>query len=225
MPDNDHTAPPPPSYDRRWWPWLVAGLAVALLIVGCCVGAPLLRKSMVKKSQAAAAASASAFAMPTPSPSPTRPPGPGAALDEIAGTEMHAVQGRRPAIDGPAKFVINRIKCGATKLGQSFFRYKAEKNTKFCIVHATLTNVGKKTYSDYTDFAQGARCSDGKAYQADGLAAVGVDSNEGDLNKKLAPGKSTQGYLVFVIPAKARLTALQLHSTLFDSDGVVIPVK
>jgi hypothetical protein len=121
--------------------------------------------------------------------------------------------------DGKFEFVVSKIDCGKTRLGDTNFGKDAQ--GQFCVVNVKVTNIGREaqTLDASSRYLYG---SGGQRFDADTEAALylGVNQTRTFL-EDINPGNSVNGVLVFDIPKNAEPTKIELHDSPF-SGGVTV---
>jgi hypothetical protein len=124
----------------------------------------------------------------------------------------------QPGRDGKFEFVVQKVECGISSIGDSVVGKKAQ--GQFCEVHLTVKNIGDKAQL-FDSSSQHAYNAAGQKYDADGEAGIYLgDSGNAFLNN-INPGNTVTGIVVFDIPAGQKITKLELHDSPF-SGGVTV---
>ncbi|WP_232847893.1 DUF4352 domain-containing protein [Occultella kanbiaonis] len=115
--------------------------------------------------------------------------------------------------DGKFEFVVTSIETGVSEVGSEYFNERAQ--GQFVLVHLTVTNIGE-TPQYFSDGDQQLFDAAGREFAA-GIWIEGNDTFVTEIN----PGNTVDGTIVFVIPADAIPTTLELHDS-FLSGGVEV---
>ena len=123
----------------------------------------------------------------------------------------------QPARDGKFEFTVKAPRCGVKKVGSDLLGAKAQ--GQFCLVTVQVKNIGDEpqTFSDSSQKAFGADVE----YSTDTTAGLYANEDTSTFLNEINPGNKVTGVLVFDIPAKAKLTKLELHDSPF-SGGVTV---
>ena len=141
---------------------------------------------------------------------------------EDSGTESPSASATvgKAARDGDFEFTVKGIDCGEKTLGSSSFGASAD--GEFCLVKLKVENIG--TSAGYFEASnQKALDATGRTFSADGEAGAYVQGNN-SIWEQINPGNSVTGTVVFDVPAKTKLTAVELHDSMF-SGGVKVALK
>ncbi|GAB2601040.1 hypothetical protein Aab01nite_64360 [Paractinoplanes abujensis] len=138
---------------------------------------------------------------PSSSPSPSSPP--------RIGTKVR---------DGKFEFVVSGVDCSRTSVGPELLRRTAK--GRYCVVSLSVRNFSAGT-KYFVGRAQKAFDGRGGSYGNDELAGIYANRDTKTFLEKLGPGERVTGKLVFDVPAKVRLTRLELHDSLL-SGGVSV---
>lgn len=176
-------------------PWIAVLFAGVAVIVLFLAGAAAQHYS--SKEPTAAAATTAPAAKPTSKP----PPGVGDAVR-----------------DGKFEFVVSRVDCSRTSLGQEHLKRTAK--GKFCIVGLAVRNIADGSQF-FLGHAQKAFDAAGDEFGNDEIAGIYANRDTETFLRKLDPGERVTGSLVFDIPESATLTTLELHDSLL-SNGVKV---
>jgi hypothetical protein len=125
-----------------------------------------------------------------------------------------------PVRDGRFEFTVTRVDCSRTTVGAE--RLQRTADGRFCVVSLTVRNIGDGS-KYFLGRAQTAYDSTGAAYDSDELAGLYANGGVEAFLQKVDPGEKVSGKLVFDVPAKAELTALELHDSPL-SGGVRAPL-
>ncbi|GAA5199582.1 hypothetical protein GCM10023322_75510 [Rugosimonospora acidiphila] len=127
----------------------------------------------------------------------------------------------QPVRDGKFEFTVQKIQCGATKVGDSVLNKTAQ--GQFCMVTLKVANIGKEAQT-FDDSSQKAYGADGAQFSADSTAGLYANSNDETFLNQINPGNTVTGTVIFDIPKTAKLAKLELHDSPF-SGGVTVAVK
>jgi Domain of unknown function (DUF4352) len=122
-----------------------------------------------------------------------------------------------PVRDGKFEFVVRKVDCGKTRIGDQYVNTKAQ--GQFCLVHLKVTNIGKEaqTLDGSNQYLFG---SGGQRFDADTEAAIYLDEAQTFL-EQINPGNTVNGIVVFDIPKSEKPTKIELHDSAF-SGGVTV---
>jgi len=133
-----------------------------------------------------------------------------------------AVPGVGAAVrDGKFEFVVSRVDCTQTTLGQEHLRRTAK--GKFCVVTLSLRNIGGGAQY-FLSYAQKAFDAAGTEYAVDEIADLYVNRDTKTFLDRVGPGERVAGKIVFDIPRAATLATLELHDSLL-SGGVRVSCR
>jgi hypothetical protein len=121
--------------------------------------------------------------------------------------------------DGKFEFVVRKVDCGKTRIGDQFGHRDAQ--GQFCRVDVKVTNIGKEsqTLDASSQFLYG---SGGQRFDADTEAAIYLGVNETrTFLEDINPGNSVDGILIFDIPKGQKPAKIELHDSPF-SGGVTV---
>ncbi|MEO3782441.1 DUF4352 domain-containing protein [Actinocorallia sp. B10E7] len=110
-------------------------------------------------------------------------------------------------MDGGLKVAVTLVKAVRDAKGKDMFS-QAAKGKRLFAVQLALKNVGTETYQDSPSNGALVFDADDQQYNADFREVAAGPSLSSSL--KLAPGRSGRGFLVFEVPAKAKVTRFQL---------------
>jgi hypothetical protein len=191
-------APPfgPPPRKRRVWPWVLGGIAVAV-IAACIGGFALLAGGAKVVGDAATELD-----------------------DNQKGANAVAGEFGKPAKDGKFEFTVTGMKCGTKEVGGEF-GVKAQ--GEFCLVDVTVRNVAT-TAELFDSNSQKAYDAKGTEYSVDGGAEVYVNDQNQTFLENINPGNKVNGKLVYDVPAGTELTSIVVHESMFTA-GIRIPLK
>ncbi|GAA4560990.1 DUF4352 domain-containing protein [Planotetraspora kaengkrachanensis] len=119
--------------------------------------------------------------------------------------------------DGKFSFKVTKMEKGLSKVGQGFAASKAQ--GQYVMIHLTVTNIGDEAQM-FTDSAQKLIDDKGREYDADSGAAILLDDSNAFLTN-INPGNTVKGFVLFDVPKNTKLTAIQLHDSVF-SGGVTV---
>ncbi|MFE6967106.1 DUF4352 domain-containing protein [Agromyces sp. NPDC057679] len=114
-------------------------------------------------------------------------------------------------------FTVTGMECGATTVGEGFDEATAK--GQFCVVNITLANNGSEPQTIWVQDITGL--IGGSSFEADSMASkFGEDYWTADLN----PGLTSEGTLVFDVPAGQKLDTVELDTGWFDQ-AVAVSVQ
>jgi hypothetical protein len=122
--------------------------------------------------------------------------------------------------DGKFEFAVTRVDCSRTTVVLE--RLKTTADGKFCVVGLTVRNVGDGA-KYFVGQAQKAYDAAGAEYGSDELAGLYANRGVEAFVRRIGPGETATGKLVFDVPKKAALVALELHDSPL-SGGVRVPL-
>lgn len=126
----------------------------------------------------------------------------------------------KPARDGDAEFTVTSVDCGVAEVGK-YAKYRAK--GQYCLVKATVKNVGSGKVSLVTASANKATTDAGQTLDAEITATVAANDDTSKLLSDVAPGASENVTWVWDIPKGQKITALKLYES-FGSTGVSVSV-
>jgi hypothetical protein len=118
--------------------------------------------------------------------------------------------------DGKFEFVVSRVDCSRTTLGEERLRRTAK--GKFCVVSLSARNIADAAQF-FLSYAQKGFDAAGAEYGVDEIADLYVNRDTKTFLDRVAPGQRVTGMIVFDVPKTATLTTLELHDSLL-SGGV-----
>lgn len=124
------------------------------------------------------------------------------------------------ARDGKFEFVVQKVDCGKTEVGEQFLNKTAQ--GQFCLVSLSVKNVGDKQQL-FDGSSQKAIGASGATYGHDGTAELYANKQNQTFLNQINPGNQVTGLLVFDIPKDATIKTLELHDSPF-SGGVKVDV-
>lgn len=127
----------------------------------------------------------------------------------------------QPVRDGNAEFTVSSVKCGVTSVGKQYST-KTPKQGQFCVVTATVKNVGDAPLGLEASSNEALDAS-GQEFRADISATIAANEDVTLFLKDLDPGTSTPVTWVWDLPAGERITTLKLYES-FSSKGVDVAV-
>jgi hypothetical protein len=122
--------------------------------------------------------------------------------------------------DGKFEFVVTKMDCSKTRVGDEFLNAKAQ--GRFCLVSVSVTNIGDEpqlfTGANQTAYA-------GKTeFKNDTGAEFYANDDSQTFLEEINPGNSVKGNLVFDVPKATKLTEIELHDGFF-SGGVRVSLS
>lgn len=124
-----------------------------------------------------------------------------------------------PIRDGSMEFVVNRIDCHATHLGDGILGITA--TGKFCQVNITVKNISD-TPQVFITADQKAYGNDKQTYSANTVAELYANNNSDPLLGTISPGDSTTGNLVYDIPPNSAIIKLKLRGSTSSNGAWVV---
>jgi hypothetical protein len=186
-------------------------IIAAGLIALCCVGGIIVAAvSGGKSSNQSAGSDKPAAAAPTGAvaAAPTQAAAPKKAQPKLG----------QPARDGKFEFTVTNVEYGKTQVGGQFANKTAQ--GQFVLVHVTVKNVGTEARM-FTGATQRALGEGGVKYDNDSSAEIYANTDNDTFLNTINPGNEVKGILVFDIPKDKKITAVQLHDSMF-SGGVTV---
>jgi archaellum component FlaG (FlaF/FlaG flagellin family) len=121
------------------------------------------------------------------------------------------------ATDDSYEFTVTKIKCGVSKVGDSYSAEKAQ--GQFCLVSLRVKNVGNDPIN-FSDENQALVDTKGKNYSPDDEAWIYLDS---DPYAEINPGNTLKTIVPFDLPKYAKPDHLLLKAGFWGaSEGVVV---
>jgi hypothetical protein len=122
------------------------------------------------------------------------------------------------ATDDDYQFTVTKIKCGVSRIGDSYSNEKAQ--GQFCLVSLRVKNVG----DDPTSFSSENQIlvdTKGENYSPDDEAWIYLDDS--DVWSEVNPGNTLQSVVPFDVPKKAKPDHLLLKTGLWGASyGVMV---
>lgn len=192
---HDKYPPRPPRKTRPRAPLrpLISGLAVAgALVVLFLAGAAA--ENFGHREQASA----------TPSPE--------------AGRKTSLPRLGKAVRDGSFEFVVRGVDCSRNTVGVEHLKRTAA--GRYCVVSLSVRNIATSPQI-FLGKVQKAYDPAGTGYTEDAIASLYANQNIRTLLRKIDPGDSVTGKLVFDVPKGTTLTTLELHDS-YLSGGVKV---
>jgi hypothetical protein len=126
-----------------------------------------------------------------------------------------------PVRDGKFEFVVSKVDCSKTKVGNAYLNKRAQ--GKFCQVSVKVTNIGKEAQL-FDGSSQKALDAKGTEFSNDGAAELYANEDNATFLNEINPGNSAKGRLIFDVPRSVKLTAIELHDSPF-SGGVEVSLS
>lgn len=147
-------------------------------------------------------------------PTPQRSIGTAPRLDEKDAAPPPVVPIGKAVRDGTFTFKVTRVRKGVTRVGGKGFHSKAA--GQYVLVSVVVANRSRKSRSFFGDNAQLIGDENkGERFPADTRAATFLKGSK-ELYEEIAPGRSVRGVIVFDVPKKATLTAVELHDSAYS---------
>ena len=124
--------------------------------------------------------------------------------------------------DGELRFVVNSVKCGASRIGDQYLNTKAQ--GQFCLVKIKVKNIsdGPTTFDGDNQTLINTK---GQDFSADTEAMFYANDDNQTFLEEINPGNQVTGTLVFDIPKKSKPDHMLLKAGVFGfSDGVTVDV-
>jgi hypothetical protein len=154
------------------------------------------------------------------------PASPTAPADESAKPKESAKPDAKigePVTDGELRFVVNSVKCGATRVGDEYFGAKAQ--GQFCLVRMKVKNISDAP-TTFDGDNQTLINKKGQEFSADTEAMFSVNDDNQTFLEEINPDNQVTGTLVFDIPKKTKPDKLLLKAGVFGfSEGVTVDVS
>jgi hypothetical protein len=126
-----------------------------------------------------------------------------------------------PVRDGKFEFTVTKLDCSKSKVGSEFLNETAQ--GKFCIISVTVKNIGKKAQT-FDGSSQKAYDADGTEFSNDTGAEIYANEGSPTFLQEINPGNQVKGKLIFDVPKSTKLTAIELHDSMF-SGGVKVSLS
>jgi len=126
-----------------------------------------------------------------------------------------------PVRDGKFEFVVTKVDCAKTKVGNEYLNKKAQ--GKFCMVSVTVKNIGKEAQL-FHGSSQKAMDAQGTEFSNDGAAEMYANQDNATFLNEINPGNSAKGRLIYDVPKSVKLTKMELHDSPF-SGGVEVSLS
>jgi Domain of unknown function (DUF4352) len=199
-------APQPPKkkpFYKRTWFLVLAGLTVLAIIMNAVNGG-----ETETAEPAAAVAEPPAVAEGDAAPAaPAAPEDDTFAIGEAAP-------------DGDFSFVVSKVDCGLTEIGDQYFGTTAQ--GQFCVVDVAVTNIGDTAGAFFGDNSKLLN-AEGQEFSADSEAAIYLENSD-SLFEEINPGNTLNSKIVFDVPAGTTPTSIELHDSAF-SGGVTVALQ
>jgi hypothetical protein len=198
---------PKKKHGPLFWILLIIGALVALVLFGSCVAA--------LSSGGSTTEGAPATTAPADKPASDKP-------NESAAPKAEAKIGE-PVKDGELRFVVNSVKCGATRVGDQYLGAKAQ--GQFCMVNMKVKNIsdGPTTFDGDNQTLINQK---GQQFSADTEAMLYINDENQTFLEEINPGNQVKGTLVFDIPKKSKPDKLLLKAGVLGfSEGVIVNVS
>jgi hypothetical protein len=126
-----------------------------------------------------------------------------------------------PVRDGKFEFTVTKLDCSKSKVGSEFLNETAQ--GKFCIISVTVKNIGKEAQT-FDGSSQKAYDADGTEFSNDTGAEIYANEGSPTFLQEINPGNQVKGKLIFDVPKSTKLTAIELHDSMF-SGGVKVSLS
>lgn len=122
--------------------------------------------------------------------------------------------------DGKFEFVVNKMDCSKSRVGDDILNAKAQ--GRFCIVSVSVTNIGDEPqlFTGSNQLAYAGKVE----FKNDGGAEFYANDDSQTFLEEINPGNSVKGNLIFDVPKKTTLTEIELHDGYF-SGGVRVSLS
>jgi hypothetical protein len=125
----------------------------------------------------------------------------------------------QPVRDGRFEFVVSRVDCSKSQVGLEYLHRTAK--GRFCVVSLSITNIADEPQF-FLGRAQQAFDAGGTKFTDDAVAGFFANRNATAFLDKIDPGERISGRLVFDVPKKTTLTAMELHDSFFSGGARVV---
>jgi hypothetical protein len=210
-PPPGYQAPPPVTPKKGLGTGKVILIIVACVVALCCVGGVIAAVAGGGKDSKQSAGSNKPTAAATNGAAAAAPTQAGAAK------KAHPKLGE-PARDGKFEFTVTNVEYGKAQVGNQYLNKTAQ--GQFVLVHVTVKNVGTEART-FTGATQRALGEGGVKYDNDGTAEIYANTDNQTFLNTINPGNEAKGILVFDIPKDKKITAAELHDSMF-SGGVTV---
>ena len=141
--------------------------------------------------------------------------------DNASGKNAAAGQMNKPARDGKFEFTVKSMDCSKARLGDAVLGETAQGT--YCQVKVTVKNIGDEAQL-FDGSSQKAYDAKGTQFSNDGAAEITANKGAATFLNEINPGNQVTGTLVFDVPKGTKLTAIELHDSMFSA-GVKVPLK
>lgn len=190
-------SPPRPWYRKKRF--LIPLALIALFVVAGALG-----DGQEPANQTAEGPVAAAPAQPAPQPEPAAAVGVG-----------------QRTRDGKFEFVVQKLECGVSSVGNQFLSERAQ--GQFCLLTVRVSNIGSEPQFLFTD-NQYLLDAEGRKFAPDSEATLYHNQDNDVWISEINPGNAVEGVIVFDLPAGAQPTQAQLHDSAF-SGGVEVELS
>jgi hypothetical protein len=123
-----------------------------------------------------------------------------------------------PVRDGKFEFTVTKLDCSKSRVGSEYLNEKAQ--GKFCIISVTVKNIGKKAQT-FSGSSQKASDAEGTEFSNDTGAEIYANEGSATFLEEINPGNEVKGRLIFDVPKSTKLTAIELHDSMFSGGAKV----
>lgn len=112
--------------------------------------------------------------------------------------------------DGAFEFMVSRIDCGVSQIGDSFINQTAV--GQYCLAELHIRNAGNRP-ATFADALQRGYGPNGDRYAPDSAAGILANSEQQLFQNQINPGNQVKGVVVYDIPRDSHLAELELHES------------
>lgn len=135
-----------------------------------------------------------------------------------AGTKANLPRLGKAVRDGRFEFVVRQVDCSKNTVGVEHLKRTAA--GRYCVVSLSVRNIATSPQI-FLGKVQKAYDAAGTGYTEDAIASLYANQNIRTLLRKIDPGDSVTGKMVFDVPKGTTLTTLELHDS-YLSGGVEV---
>jgi hypothetical protein len=128
---------------------------------------------------------------------------------------------KHPVRDGEFEFVVSRVDCSRSTIGLEHLKRTAA--GKYCVISLSIRNIGDRPQL-FLGNLQKVYDAAGTEFTNENVAGLFANHDTQTLLRKIDPAHRVSGKIVFDVPKKTTLTAIELHDSYF-SGGVTIALR
>lgn len=121
-----------------------------------------------------------------------------------------------PVRDGKFEFVVSRVDCSRSTVGLEHLKRTA--TGKYCLISLSIRNIAERPKL-FLGKLQKVSDAGGAEFRNDELAGLLANRDTQTFLRKIGPGSTVRGKIVFDVPKRATLTTIELHDS-YLSGGV-----